>query len=179
MQTYDRPMFRPTAAALLLALGAAACSPTYNWREVRVEPTRLKAVLPCKPDAAARKLPMGGREVEVRALGCEAGAATYAVLTADIGETARADETLAQWNRATLANLRGNAVRTQPFVPPGALALPSSLRVTAEGRRADGSAIRGEAAYFAQGTRVFQAAVYGAELRPEMLQPFFEGLKLE
>jgi hypothetical protein len=179
MQTYDRPMLRPPAAVLLLALGAAACSPTFDWREVRVEPTRLKAMLPCKPDAAARKLPMGSREVEVRALGCEAGTATYAILTADVGEPARADEALAQWNRATLANLRGTVSRTQPFIPARASALPSSLRVTAEGRRADGSAIRGEAAYFAQGTRVFQAVVYGAELRAEMLQPFFEGLRLE
>jgi len=172
-------MLRSTAAALLLGLAAAACSPTYNWREVRVEPTRLKAMLPCKPDTGVRKLPMAGREVEMVALGCEAGGATFAILTADLGDAARADEALAQWQRAALANLRGKPVRNQPFVPPGAVALPASQRIESQGQRSDGSAIRSDAAYFAQGGRLFQAVVFTTEPRPEVLQPFFEGLRLE
>ena len=171
-------MHRSWAAFLLLA-AAAGCSPTFNWREVRAEPSELKAMLPCKPDKAARRMPIGGREVELSALGCETGGITYAVLQAELAGPAGADEVLSQWNRATLANMKAEGgARSSAFVPPGADPLPSSQRVSAKGHRADGSPVRGEAAYFARSRHVYQAVVYAADPKPETLQPFFEGLKL-
>jgi hypothetical protein len=171
---------RPAALLLLLAAALAACSPTFNWREVRVESTPLKAMLPCKPDKGARRVPMVGRDVELAVAGCETGGATFAILHADLGADAgRADEVLVQWNRATLANMHGTAAPGRPFTPPGGTPLPGSVRVSASGQRPDGSPVRGEAAYFARGGQVFQAVVYAAEPRPEWVQPFFDGLKFE
>ena len=80
---------------------------------------------------------------------------------------------------ATLANLHGNATGSRPFTLPGTTPLAASQRVTVAGRRADGTPVRGEAAYFARGSQVFQAVVYAADPRPEWLQPFFDGLKFE
>ena len=169
----------PAALLLLAAAALGGCSPTFNWREVRVEPAPLKAMLPCKPDHGSRKVAMGPREVELAITGCEAGGATFAVLQADLGDPAAADEALRQWNRATLANLRSADGRARPFVPPGAAPLPASQRVSAAGTNADGSAVRGEAAYFARGGRVFQAVVYAREPKAEAVQTFFDGLKFE
>ena len=107
-------------AVLLLALAAGACSPTFNWREVRVESTTLKAMLPCKPDKGMRRVTMGAAQVELSGIGCDTGGATFAVLHAELGDPARADEVLAQWNRATLANLHGTTTGTRPFTVPGA-----------------------------------------------------------
>ena len=171
-------MHRSWAAILLLAAAAAGCSPTFNWREVRAEPTDLKAMLPCKPDKASRRVPMAGREVELSVLGCDTGGATFAVLQAELASPAGADEVLAQWNRATLANMKAEGgSRSRAFVPPGADPLPSSQRVSAQGHRAYGSPVRGEAAYFARGRHVYQAVVYADDPKPDTLQPFFEGLK--
>jgi len=170
------PRFLP---ALLLALAAAACSPTFNWRELRVEGTTLRTMLPCKPDKAMRKVPMGGADVELQVLGCQAGGATFAVLHATLQDPSRADEVLRQWNQATLANLQSTATSTRAFTLPGATPLPAAGRVSALGKRQDGSAVRGEAAYFARGPQVFQAVVYAGEPRPEWLQPFFDGLRFE
>ncbi len=173
------PRFPVPAAvpAALLALLLAACSPSLDWRELRAEPSELQVLLPCKPDKGARRVPLAGPEVELQLLGCEAGGATFAVLQADVGDPVRAAQALLQWNQATLANLKAGPPRATPFVPPGALELPGAQRVAAEGRRADGSTVQGEAAYFARGTRVFQAVVYADKLTPAMTQPFFEGLK--
>lgn len=165
--------------ALLSAFWAVACSPTFNWREVRAEPTPLKAMLPCKPDKGARQIPMAGRQVELQVLGCDTGGATFAVLFADLGQNGRGGEVLAQWQEATLANMRGKPSQVTPFVPPGALGLPQSQRVKAAGQRADGSAVQSQAAYFARGSQVFQAVIYAGEVMPEWADPFFQGLKFE
>lgn len=170
------PRFAP---ALLLALAAAACSPTFNWREIRVEPTPLRAMLPCKPDKATRKVPMAGADVDLEVLGCEAGGATFAVLHATLPDPTRANEVLVQWNRATLANLHGTPTASVAFAPAGATPLPGAQRVSATGKRADGSAVRGEAAYFARGSEVFQAVVYASDPKPASLQPFFDGLRFQ
>lgn len=178
-QPYHRPMPRMPAAALLLGAAAAGCSPTFNWRDVRTEPSGLKAMLPCKPEKSWRRVPMAGREVELHVTGCDAGGATYAVFQADIGDPALASDTLDRWNRATLSNLKATASRAEPFLPPGAVALPASQRTSAAGQRADGSPVQGEAAYFARGSQVFQAVVYAGSLKPEWTQPFFQGLRFE
>lgn len=173
------PLFRAALPLLLSAAVLGACSPTFNWREVRVDPAPLHAMLPCKPDHGSRVVAMGPRQVELAVTGCDAGGATFAVLQADLHEAGAADEALRNWNRATLANLHAVDGRTRPFVPPGATALPSSLRASAAGQRADGTAVRGEAAYFARGGNVFQAVVYAADPKPEAVQTFFDGLKFE
>lgn len=178
MAPYHRPMLR-FPAVLLLALAAGACSPTFNWREVRVESTSLKAMLPCKPDKGMRRVAMGATQVELSGIGCDTGGATFAVLHAELGDAAGAAEVLEQWNRATLANLHGTATATRPFSIAGATPLPASKRVSAAGQRADGTPVRGEAVYFARGSEVFQAVVYAADPRPEWVQPFFDGLKFE
>jgi len=173
-------MLRTLASMALLAAGmVAACSPTLNWREIRVESTPLTAMMPCKPDKAAREVPMAGRNVSLTALSCEAGGSTFAVLFANIGEPARFGEVLAQWKTATLGNLRASAIRETPFRPPGALALPQSLQVVATGQRSDGSKVESHAAYFAHGSHVYQAVIYTAQIRPEAAENFFSSLKLQ
>jgi hypothetical protein len=170
-------MHRSLAAMALLGAGlAAACSPTFNWREVRVQPTPLVAMMPCQPEKAARNVPMAGRQVELTVLSCDAGGATFALLFADIGEPARLGEVLAQWQAATLANLRSGGGQVSPFRPPGALALPESVQVVAAGQRPDGSKVESHSAYFAHGSRVYQAVIYAGELRPEAADGFFSGL---
>ena len=122
---------------------------------------------------------MAGRDVELQALSCSAGGATFAVLTADIQDASRTGEVLAQWKAATLANLHSSSAQESAFVPIGASRLPQSLQVVASGQRADGSKVESHAAYFTRGTQVFQAVIYTDRLQPEAAEPFFSGLKLE
>ena len=170
-------MPRFALAAVLLSL--AACTPTFNWREVRVEPTQLRAMLPCKPDKASRTVPMAGRDTELQVLGCDTGGATFAVLSGDIVDPLKDGQVLAQWRAATLANMHGAGAEGRRFLPAGAMALPQSLRVSASGRRADGSKVESQAAYFARGSRVFQAVVYADKVPAEAAETFFSGLRFE
>jgi hypothetical protein len=171
-------MHRTVAALLFSGWALAACSPTFNWREVRPE-GGLTAMLPCKPDKAARTVPMAGRQVDLQALSCATGGATFALLAADIGDAARAGEVLAQWKTATLSNLRSAAAQESAFRPPGARNLPQSLQVVATGQRADGSKVESHAAYFARDSHVFQAVIYSDRLKPEVADAFFSGLRFQ
>src|SRR3569623_906441 len=92
------------AAALLVSATLAACTPTYNWREITVDPVALHATFPCKPDQAERKMPFTpGRELVVHAVGCEAGGAAYAVLWADLGSPDAIGAAMTQWRQASIA----------------------------------------------------------------------------
>jgi hypothetical protein len=75
--------------------------------------------------------------------------------------------------------MHGTAAREETFRPPGALALPGSVKVVATGRGLDGHAIASEAAYFAQGKHVFQAVIYAGQIKPEAADAFFSGLRFE
>ena len=50
--------------------------------------------------------------------------------------------------------------------------------VSAQGMDPQGQPVQSRAVYFAQGTQVFQAAVYGARLPDEPRDAFFAGLQL-
>ena len=166
-------------AAVAVTAALLACSPTFNWREVRIESTGLKAMFPCKPDHAARNVDVAGRPVSLQALACEAGGATFAVLFAD-ADPGSASEFLGRWQAAMLAGLHSTtAKQSKPFRPSGALELPQSLQIAADGKRAEGHPVQGRAAFFAHGRQVFQAVVYADALRLEVTDPFFSGLVFE
>ncbi|MES2976754.1 MAG: hypothetical protein V4757_24310 [Pseudomonadota bacterium] len=163
-------------AAVLCGPFLAACDPTYNWREVRADTSGLVAMLPCKPDRAARPVTLAGQSMELKLAGCEAGGATFAVSHATLADPSRANEVLAQWRQVTLANMNAAAPRDAAFRVKGALDLPASVQTVAVGRRADGLPVLAHAAWFARGAQVFHAVVYADRLSPEVAEAFFSGL---
>ena len=181
-------MHRPRLIFSLAALfclasivSLAACSPAYNWREVRLDNTRLSLLLPCKPDKAQKVVPLGGRPTTLSMLGCDAGGATFAVAVADIGDAGIAALVLEQWQSLTLDNMKAIPATREvlalkiPGLPAGAFA----SRVAAQGQRIDGKAVAGQAAYFAHGSQVFQVVMYAQKIMPEAADTFFSSLKLE
>lgn len=168
--------------ALLAALLAlAACSPAFNWREVRPENTRLSLLLPCKPDKAEKVVPLGGQATTLSMLGCDAGGATFAVAVADVGNAAQTAPVLALWQDLTLANMHAAPDSRQLIsqkVPGASVAVPV-VRVQAQGQRADGAAVNGQAVYFSQGSQVFQVVMYAPKIAPEVAETFFSSLKFE
>jgi hypothetical protein len=169
------------SAALAAVLALSACSPALNWREVRPEGTRLQVLLPCKPDKAQKVVPLGGQATLLAMLGCEASGATFAVAVADVGDAAKAAPVLALWQALTLANMKAAPGSRQelPLRVPGASAQTPLVRLQAQGQRADGSAVHGQAAYFAQGAQVFQVVLYAPKIAPEAAETFFSSLKFE
>jgi hypothetical protein len=166
---------------LLLLLALSACSPTFNWREVRLEGAPLQALLPCKPETAQRTVPLAGSPTELNLMACEAGGLQFALAWAELANPVQVPLALASWRGASLQAI---GVRSAPgdeaatawgAAVPGAV---QTLGVQASGQNPAGGAVQTRAVYFARGAQVFQAAVYGERLPPEALEAFFGGLRL-
>ena len=63
-----------SAIVLSLAAVLSACTPTYNWREVRPEGSGVVLMMPCKPDSHARRVRLAGGDDGVHVF--HAGTAT-------------------------------------------------------------------------------------------------------
>lgn len=155
-----------------------ACNPTFNWRDVRPDGTQLALLMPCKPDAAQRTVAMAGQPTELNLLSCDAGGVTFAIAAADVKGAANVPAALAQWQSATLVNMKAG-----PDTPGAVFRLPglasAGVLVRATGQRANGQVVSSQAAYFAQGSQVFQAVIYADKVSPEVAETFFSGLKFE
>lgn len=181
MQTH----FMAVLATLTLSLSLSACSPEQNWREVTLEGSALKAQLPCKPDRTTRAVSLGGVPVNLHVVGCESGTAIVAVMTVPLPPGADANALMAGWQKATLDNARVRqplgAGQQQVWHRPGQLPLASSMRVQAQGLRANGDPVMMDAAWgaVADGDRVrlIHAVVYDQTISPEMANTLLDGLK--
>ena len=182
---WARRMLHGMRKTLLLTLvcvaaaGLAACSPVFNWREVRPDDTALSVLLPCKPDKAQQTVPMGGRPTALTLLGCDAGGAAFAVAVVDIGQAGPVPAVLAQWQAVTLAGIKAANSTTTVVTVPGALTAPPPVLVRALGHRPDGSAVHSHALYFAHGTQVFQVVMLASTVTPEAADMFFSSARLK
>ena len=95
---------------------------------------------------------------------------------------------LEHWQAATLARLGASAPASgaapaQPFMPPGALAIPQAVRTTIQGRSPDGAAVVAQAAWFARAmgseVLVYHAVVLSPKPQPVTADTFFAGLELK
>ena len=164
--------------AFLALFFVTACSPTFNWRDVRPDGTRLSLLMPCKPDKAQKTVPMAGKPTEMALLSCDAGGATFAVAVADVKEISQVAAALAQWQSAALANIKAASTTTGTAFKLTGLT-DAAVLVKATGQRSNGKAVGSQAAYFAQGSQVFQAVIYADNIAPEVADSFFSGLKFE
>ncbi|MEY4154822.1 MAG: hypothetical protein RLZZ278_1670 [Pseudomonadota bacterium] len=126
--------------------------------------TTLSFELPCKPDKTTKPVSMAGQTLELSVVGCEAGDAVWAVMSAKLSADADRTELLKGWRQATLQNMRANQIEDATWMPARMTALPGALRLKAIGTTAKGEPVRAHAVWFAHlegdAVRVVHAVVY-------------------
>ena len=189
MPTFFQLLIRQTTArcaiAFLLMTAAllGACTPTFNWRDVRIADKGLVALLPCKADRATRALPLGVESVEVEMAGCEAGGATFAVAHAAAADVVQAEAWLRAWRAATRAQLVDAEATEATAIVPRALPAPTPWKLETRSEAANAKpVVPARVLWFAQrtasGVSLYQATVLGKPSAPEAFTTFFEGLRL-
>jgi hypothetical protein len=162
----------------IVALLAAGCSPSLDWRETRVEGAGVIALFPCRPDRHARPVVVAGAATRMEMLVCSAGSVTFAVSFLDLADPATVTPALAELRAAALSNIAGQPTQSASAQVSGMTPNAQAAQVSMTGRLPDGSAVQEQAAFFVKGLRVYQASVIGATLAPEVAATFFAGLKL-
>jgi hypothetical protein len=168
-------MWRPWPIVALIAVVLSACSPTFNWRELRPEGTPLEALMPCKPEMAERSVPLGGSPTLLHMHSCKTGGLTFALAWADAPDAGAVPAALTDWQRASLAALRADPAHRWNTKVSGST-LTQGIQV--QGTDPQGQPVQARLVYFARGNQVFQAAIYGPALSDEVSATFVDGLKL-
>ncbi len=152
-------LFRATGLAIgLLAL--AACSPKFDWREVRGDDASFSVMLPAKPARLSREIDLGGTRVNMTMTAAEVDGITFAVGSATLPDAAAATKALSSMKAALVRNINGTIER-EASAAPGA---PPVIELEALGatQPAGGQpARRMIARLVAKETRVYQVLVVG------------------
>jgi hypothetical protein len=150
----------------LVACLMVACSPTLDWRDVRLGPdTRLQ--FPCKPDRLERKLPLLDRQAAAQMLVCDGGGLTWSATVFDLGDPTLAPAALRELHERLLANLQGSEETSERVAVPGMTVGTQAQRSRMRGTRPDGSTTVVQALFVARGPRVYQLVVMARPEAPE------------
>ena len=168
------------AGALVALQLAAACSPTFNWREVRADGMPMRALMPCKPEAATRSVPLGGAPTPLHMRSCDTGGLTFTLAWAALPDAAAAPAALDGWRRASLAAIKADPALAAAPAAQVAVTIKGTdraLGLQATGVDHNGRPVQMQALHASLGGAVFQAAVYGAAPDAAVVSTFFDGVQ--
>lgn len=182
-------MLRVWLTALACALPLAACSPKFDWREIKSAEGGFAVLMPDKPQTVTREIPFDGRPITMTIVSTGVGptlfAAGVARLPADAVTPEHIDATLAQFRDGLVHNIAGRTTRVAPIALPAAAAAGHTVRagqlVEARGRVGkDGRPGQLAARFHVVDDRLYQVVAIGAdgELTDDALDTFFSSFRL-
>jgi hypothetical protein len=154
----------------------ASCSPSLDWREVRVTDGQVKTLFPCRPENRVRQVLLAGLKLEMHLESCTAGGANFALSHVNVGDPTRVEPVLRQLQSVFASNVGRPLAQAGPAKVPGMTPNPLASRVRVTGAREDGLAITAEAVFFVCGTVIYQATMLGERIDAEAADTFFAAL---
>jgi hypothetical protein len=165
-------------AALAGVLALSACTPTYDWREVRGKDAPFSALFPAKPATHSRMVDLDGMRLTMTMTTASAGGVTFAVGSAKMPDPAKAHAILNAMKNALVNNI-GGTVRQEKSVAIANSPVPST-DIEATGIPGAGGRPTLLFARFAARDRwIYQAVVVGREnaVPREAVDTFFISFK--
>lgn len=166
----------------------AACSPKFDWREIRSAEGGFVVHLPDKPQTVARDIDFDGGRIAMTMTSTGVGPTMFGVGVARLPAQATADpaaveRTVAFFRDALVRNIGGNVTsqRPAPLAAAGGRTLRAAEAVAARGKiGADGRAAQLAARFYVADDRVYQVVALGAEgeLSDDVLETFFSSFRL-
>jgi len=175
--------------SLACALSLAACSPRFDWREIRSAETGFAILLPDKPRVETRDIAFEDRVIRMTIVSTGVGPTLFAAGVAQLPPESvapdRLDATLAWFRDALVRNIDGRTTAMQPTVLSTAAAAGHRVRggqaVEARGRVGkSGRPGQLAARFHVVDDRLYQVVAIGAdgELTPDALEIFFTSFRL-
>lgn len=177
------------AASLWLALALlSACSPKFDWREVRSADGGFAVLLPDRPQTVEREIAFDRGPIAMTMTSTGVGPTMFAVGVARLPAQATRDapaveRTVALFRDALVRNIGAAATATRPAPLSAAASAGRQIKaaeaVTARGT-AGGRAAQLAARFFVVEDRLYQVVAIGAEgeLSDDVLETFFSSFRL-
>lgn len=167
-------LFRIACAACGFLL--IACSPKYDWREVRGGGAPFIVTLPAKPASHTRQIDLDGLPVTMTMTATEVDDVTFAVGAAELGDAAQSSKAINAMKTALVRNI-GGTVRHEKSTP-------AMIEIEAGGPPGSGSGGQPRlmlARFYAKDKFIYQVVVVGAEksVSREAADTFFTSFKPE
>jgi hypothetical protein len=184
--------FCAAALCLPLLLHLAACSPRFDWREIRQPDAGFVAALPGRPQTVTREIafahPAGAVRAEMTMVSTGVDASLFAVGAvrlppSAIGTPAALAVTLDWFRDGLLRNVRATTAVPGDAAPPAGLGrhtLRAAHAFTASGTAGSGRPARLAVRLYVVDDRLFQLVALGAEgeIPPQALETFFDSFRL-
>lgn len=171
-----------TAIAMMLA----ACSPPFDWREIRSDAAPYVVAMPAKPSTFSRKIDLDGTETVMTMTAAETGDITFAVGSAELPDATHAQVSLTAMKTAMVNNIGGKIRQEKVLTMPQTQnATSGTLAVTEiEAIGAASTATAGQprilfARFVARDKHVFQIVVTGPEkaVTRDIVATYFSSFK--
>ncbi len=146
------------AAAVAACALLVACSPKFDWREVRGATAPYVALFPAKPDTHARSINLDGAQVTMTMTGAEVDDVSFTVASVDLDDPTRAQQALAAMKTALVRNIGGEIINETLSAPaPGT----TMLELEASGPLPNAGERLLLARFFARDKHAYQVLVVG------------------
>ena len=162
----------------------SACSPRYDWREIRGKQIPFTAILPGKPVSSSRAIDLDGLHVTMQMTTAEVDGAIFAVGAASLPNQDNASKALNAMKTALVNNIHGSITSEKSAaaqVGAGIQERSSSIDIEAAGTpgRNGEPAKKLFARFVAKDNRIYQAVVVGPEkaVSREAVETFFTSFK--
>lgn len=163
----------------------AACSPEYNWREVRPSEAGYSVMLPRKPESMTRAIQLDGIRTDMGMHGAQVGKTSFTAAVAPLPDAADAtrQQALAAMRRGMVRNIRGRELSARP-IQVDVVDASGQLRARIEGVEVEASGTVGEdptrmlARFAALDDRAYQWVVLGPSIDRDQATTFLESFRV-
>lgn len=157
-----------------VAFFLAACSPKFDWREVRGTESPFAILLPAKPAIFSRDMVLAGVKIKMQMVAADVDGVSFAVGSAKVSDTNKISGVLDAMQQGMLKNIHAVAEKEK-----SAASGLSDKDIVAYGKLANGQPVKFVGRFVSRGAWVYQIVVIGKEkaLTPEVVDTFMTSFK--
>lgn len=164
-----------------VTIALVACSPAYDWREVRGTDAPFVVLMPAKPATHSRPINLDGIPLVMTMTGAEVNGVTFAVGSATLPDQVASQAALQAMKIGMVRNIGGTIRKEKSMLIAGNPA--ATLEIEAVGAAGGNTAVPPRilfARFTEKDRRIYQVVVLGQEnaVEPDTVDTFFSSFKL-
>jgi hypothetical protein len=158
-----------------LTILLTACSPKFDWREVRGTESPFTVLFPAKPATISREVTLNGVVLKMQMTAADVDGVSFAIGSAKVTDASKIPGVLEAMQQGMLNNIHGVLEKNS-----GSGSDATNSDVVAYGKLGNGQPVKFVGRFLARGAWVYQIVIIGKEktLTPEVVDTFMTSFKI-